>query len=794
MSMVVLLARMLTQPWNQTPHVTSRSLLCPLIRPAALTAQAFVDLNWLDAQLATTALALGKDAVDVRDVFGYGSYQTRQDASSRNVDLVRALTEEGATVRTFNTAAGGLVCMPAVSMAVDMVHACAIRGDVDNGVPLSAAAPLLALRPSSAGRGSGGAGGGNGAAAASSLARPPLLDDPHHGVNLKPTAVVIGVLGSPMYLPAVVRATQHGRLSAIVTTDDAWARLTGAIRDDLRGVVVRVPLEAALEGMITSLAAFRAGAMPAVELARALAAAIVAHVGRGHSLTGTELAMLLTHARLLKDLRKLNITLRQLAVAYPELFAVRPGSDGRWSASVRAAPAVVPVLPKGMVGAGAGTTTAAAAPQKGRGHQQPQQQQQHRQPHRPAVVPGGVSAAPTVSVAGGTTSGSVAAQTTAAVTAAASPAAATAAPVAAAASISDAAPVASAVVASSAATVPADGATGTASAVVTGSGPVADVVTSAVRTDEVVVVAVAPPTAPVAAIAAAAEVREAATLGGPLSGLSPTEEQEAVAAASPSDVTSSSIDGSGGGGSSVSVEASALPPQPPVAAGQTASSPAKQRKPRKAAVPSTGAAAATEATVVDGSVPPQSTTAQRPRRKTAAAAAPAGADVLDVHSPSEGVEAASKPQKRSPKKVTPSSSPKKVTPSSSGAAAEAATAAPASGPVSFSSSTSKKSRRAAATAAAQPAAAATPEPLIPHPTLTAAAIMDTADLFVRPDVDDSRSSPRSDGTGVSGADATPVGGADGGDSGALPVVVTAVAAVTSATAASDFGINYRGLV
>ena len=345
-----------------------RASVSALNRPRPLTGQAFIDLNWLDRQIlnsaavksageryalrnaldagslrpyleSKTAAALGGKGVtlDIRDMYAYGTYGNTPKSKlhiRRNVDLVRALTEDGVVCRTF-TSQQGNACAPAIALAVDMVHACAIRGDVDNGQPVT-----------------------DGAAVEEARAVGEHYGD---GAVLRPADVVLGVLGSPQYLPAVLRAAQHGRTAAIVTTTDAWSRLTSAVRDDLNGIVVHIPIEEALESMVTTLAEFRATAMPPGELARELADSMIAHVGMGRVLSGSELAMLLTQVRLLKELRKVNMTLRQLVSGNLDVFSVKIGLDGRWSVSVRARPpkpAVVVSKPIAVGGAPLSATVA----------------------------------------------------------------------------------------------------------------------------------------------------------------------------------------------------------------------------------------------------------------------------------------------------------------------------------------------------------------------------------------------------------------------------------------------------
>ena len=93
-------------------------------------------------------------------------------------------------MRNFSTTSSDAACAPAVSFAADLVHACAIRGgNVDTGLPLSAPPGL--------------------ADAAGEAVAP-----------LQPTNIVVALIGSPVYFPALVRAMQVCRGSGVTSWDE----------------------------------------------------------------------------------------------------------------------------------------------------------------------------------------------------------------------------------------------------------------------------------------------------------------------------------------------------------------------------------------------------------------------------------------------------------------------------------------------------------------------------------------------------------------------------------------------
>jgi hypothetical protein len=197
----------------------------PHAPPAKSNAQVFIDLNWMDKQLCLVASkrfgddfasacafdaapllpfleqrvgeALSLPSLTVSAAYGYGSL--RRDRSVRivaAVDSVRAFAEEGIAIRNYSTSSDSTPCAPAVSLTADLVHACAIRGNVDTGTP------LFVPRPSDSSSSS-----------------------PNAPFDVLPTQVVVALIGSPVYFPGLVRAMQHDRTVVVGSNRSEWGRL-----------------------------------------------------------------------------------------------------------------------------------------------------------------------------------------------------------------------------------------------------------------------------------------------------------------------------------------------------------------------------------------------------------------------------------------------------------------------------------------------------------------------------------------------------------------------------------------
>ena len=135
------------------------------------------------------AEVLSAPSVEITAAYAYGSLKRDKDRS-QGLGSVRAFAEEGVSVRNFSTTSADAACAPAVSFAADLVHACAIRGgNVDTGLPLSAPPGL--------------------ADAAGEAVAP-----------LQPTNIVVALIGSPVYFPALVRAMQVCRASDVTGWDE----------------------------------------------------------------------------------------------------------------------------------------------------------------------------------------------------------------------------------------------------------------------------------------------------------------------------------------------------------------------------------------------------------------------------------------------------------------------------------------------------------------------------------------------------------------------------------------------
>ena len=350
-------------------HSTRTAPLHPGSRPkggpkGSVQTQAFVDIDFLLGALTThakqkygpsfasscvldagplkpflegaAAAALGGECeVTISHVFAYGSLPRKPaDVSARNWDAVRVCGEEDWALRRFNppvapqattttasaTSSATVAAVgptrgphpfPSIALAVDMLHACAIRGGVDDGVPVG--------------------GGGSGGAL---------------------THLVIGLVGSPAYLPALVRAAQHGRLTALASTDAMLREIVAPLREELKGVTVPLSIDALLPQMVVPLGTFRATAQPLASLAATLHAAIAAGVGMNTLVNGTELAGVVAGSKLLKELRRASVTLKVVCEKHPDLFTLATEPDQRWTviarspriAAVEAAVAPAPVV------------------------------------------------------------------------------------------------------------------------------------------------------------------------------------------------------------------------------------------------------------------------------------------------------------------------------------------------------------------------------------------------------------------------------------------------------------------
>jgi hypothetical protein len=142
------------------------------------------------------AEVLSLPSVDITAVYGYGSL--RRDRGAKiiaAVDSVRAFAEEGVAVRNFSSVGDATTVAPAVSLTADLVHASSIRGNVDTGVPISTA--HLTGSPS----------------------------DPNRPFELQPTQIVVALIGSPVYFPGLVRASQHDRTVVVGSSRADWTRL-----------------------------------------------------------------------------------------------------------------------------------------------------------------------------------------------------------------------------------------------------------------------------------------------------------------------------------------------------------------------------------------------------------------------------------------------------------------------------------------------------------------------------------------------------------------------------------------
>jgi len=292
------------------------------------------------------AASPGFGGVRVSHMYAYGSFMR----GAKPFDMPRATAEESIATRNFLPGKAP-TCAPAVAMAVDMVHACAVRGSVDGGSSLRSPPPAGAS-----------AGAASGAAAAARIGA--STTGPGGGslalYDLAPTQLVVGVLGSPLYTPALVRAMQHDRTVVVASTRAEWGRLAQIMVPEQREATVPLVLDDALADMVVPLAAFRASAAPAGEVAARIHEGLLRVAGTGN-VTGLELAAITSELGLLKQLRKHDMALKTLVRGHGALFDITRESAEKWE--VRALrPPVAPVLPAAAaVRAAKGVASATAA-------------------------------------------------------------------------------------------------------------------------------------------------------------------------------------------------------------------------------------------------------------------------------------------------------------------------------------------------------------------------------------------------------------------------------------------------
>jgi len=330
------------------------------------------------------AAGAGARALLVSGVYCYSSLPTGGAGEAWSV--ARAAADEGFSLRNFeldeaaggasSASAAGAAASPAlhIAMAVDMLHACTLRGGgaggVDAGGSLSGAAAGPPRRVDELTRASGQLWASSPAAA---------------------THVLVAAVGTGALVPCFARALQHGRTVAVAAMREDWARLALTMPPEQREVVLPLLLDDVLPELVLSADAFRASALPAAELAARLhrlllslppaaggeaAAVSPAADGAFVSLPAASAAAARAPGELLKHMRRAGATWRSLAADFPHLFALQAapqaaaaGGGGGSSASrsaayeVKALPLPAPhVLPAaGAAGAPPASTPAAAS-------------------------------------------------------------------------------------------------------------------------------------------------------------------------------------------------------------------------------------------------------------------------------------------------------------------------------------------------------------------------------------------------------------------------------------------------
>lgn len=280
--------------------------------------QRFMEDRLTQAIEATTPSwkSVGNHGVKVQAAYAYGSSTERARRT-----IVRALSEEQVSVRSFPSSQNTPICAPAVALAADLVHACSIRGPVDWGMPIHQLA-------ASAAAGEGGLGAG---APSSSTAK-----------QLPITHAVIAAHGSPTYFPAMARASQHDRLVVLASTHSEWARLSSQMIAEQRETTLPLFLDDLLPRMVLTPDEFRANAASKELIAAKLCLQLLHRQSEragqastsssssssfsssaGTTIWANELVPLLRDLQHLKDLRKHGLTLKDFLREFPQLFELQ---------------------------------------------------------------------------------------------------------------------------------------------------------------------------------------------------------------------------------------------------------------------------------------------------------------------------------------------------------------------------------------------------------------------------------------------------------------------------------------
>lgn len=291
--------------------------------------RAAVDLGPLSQKLAASAESkLGKP-VQLLGTYAYAPARSNKDSNfPPRLDIMRSASEEGWTVRTCGrggSSSGDTA--PAVALAADLVHACAIRGDVDKGIPTNMSGTSSSSSSSAGSSGSPGE-----------------------------TQAVLALLAAPLYLPALTRAAQHGRAVVIGSRKAEWPTLLGSMSAELKRVLAGLQLDGLLGECVVGREEFRAGGPPAADIAARLHAALLASNSAGSAASssgsssggvGGELASSVVTAcvrelGLLKALRRQEVSVRALVRSADTLFTLKEAAGSpSWSCVLKPVPAPV---------------------------------------------------------------------------------------------------------------------------------------------------------------------------------------------------------------------------------------------------------------------------------------------------------------------------------------------------------------------------------------------------------------------------------------------------------------------
>jgi hypothetical protein len=312
-------------------------------------AQGFIDVNYLDGLITSVAKKqYGDDVgsskwtldcaplkryletqlnqiyknqeslVSLDTLYGYGTFNSKRL-------VMRCLIEEGIPIRSFRPLADPTISAiaPAIALTADLVHACSIRGPIDEGSPLYHPPPVLA-----------------------GTASKEALQKASSELSLSPmtaTHIVLALIGNIAYTPALIRALQHDRDVVVASASSDWNVLS-SMHSSQANCIAPILLDSLLEQIIVPVDKFKLSALTLGDIADSVHAIIVKTAGLSSLLTGKLLAQEISKEGLLKELRRHNVLLSQVIKKYPSLFTYAESKDSKTSWTCSALPKPVPII------------------------------------------------------------------------------------------------------------------------------------------------------------------------------------------------------------------------------------------------------------------------------------------------------------------------------------------------------------------------------------------------------------------------------------------------------------------